>query len=68
MMKRTQTCVLRSESSSARNVDNQASLTLKLVEANGLAFQRIHREFEKCAHGANLSEPSADPQDPGRIR
>jgi hypothetical protein len=45
IMERTQTCVLRREASSARDVDDQADLTAELVERDLLARDRGHLEI-----------------------
>ena len=44
-VKRTQTCVLRREASSARYVDDQTCLAAELVERHGLAGDRRHFEI-----------------------
>ena len=43
-MKRTQTCVLRREASSARDVDDQADLALEPIERHLVARDRGHLE------------------------
>jgi hypothetical protein len=45
VMKRTQTCVLRREASSAGDVDDQADLPAELVEGDLLAGDRGHLEI-----------------------
>jgi hypothetical protein len=44
VVKRTQTCVLRSETSITRDVDDQADLALELVEGNLITCYRGHLE------------------------
>jgi hypothetical protein len=44
VMERTQTCVLRREASSTRDVDDQAELVPELVERDGVAGDRDHLE------------------------
>jgi hypothetical protein len=44
VMERTQTCVLRREASSARNVDDQAELVPELIERHRVAGDRGHLE------------------------
>jgi hypothetical protein len=45
IVERTQTCVLRREASSARDVDDQAELALELVEGDLFPGDRGHLEF-----------------------
>jgi hypothetical protein len=44
VMEGTQTCVLRGEASSARDVDDQTELVPELVERDGVAGDRDHLE------------------------
>jgi hypothetical protein len=44
VMERTQTCVLRREASSARDVDDQTELVPELVERDRVAGDRDHLE------------------------
>ena len=54
MMKRTQTCVLRGQPSSARNIDDQRGLTGELAEGNCVTFERVHGEFMERSHALKL--------------
>jgi hypothetical protein len=47
-LKRTQTCVLRRKASSARYVDDQADLVLKLGEGHLVPGDRLHLEICEC--------------------
>jgi hypothetical protein len=50
VMKRTQTCVLRREASSTRNVDDQANLIDVRVKRDRFARDRFHAEVGKSRH------------------
>jgi len=45
MVERTQTCVLRREASSARNVDDEQYLVAELVELDLVAGDALHLEI-----------------------
>lgn len=50
MMKRTQTCVLRREASSARYVDDEAGRVGKVRERNLVTGDRRHGELVELSH------------------
>jgi hypothetical protein len=50
-LKRTQTCVLRREASSACDVDNQTDLVLELGEVHLVTGDRRHLEICECHSG-----------------
>jgi len=50
IMKGTQTCVLISKASTARNVDDQAELTFELGKLDGLTLDRGHFEIKETGH------------------
>jgi len=52
MMKRTQTCVLRREASSGRDVDDEAGGIGEIGERDLFTFQRCHFECMESAHAA----------------
>ena len=54
IVKRTQTCVLRREASSAGDVDDQRKVALELVEAHLFAGDGRHFEIMEVSHGANI--------------
>jgi hypothetical protein len=54
IVKRTQTCVLRGEASSAGDVDDQRKVALELVEAHLFAGDGRHFEIMEVGHGANI--------------
>ena len=60
-LKRTQTCVLRREASSACDVDNQTDLVLELGEVHLVTGDRRHLEICECHSGT-----IAGPEDRGR--
>lgn len=59
IVKRTQTCVLRRETSSAGEVDNQGKVSLELVEAHLFAGDGRHFEIMEIVHGVNIVGPTA---------
>ena len=54
-MKRTQTCVLRREASSARDVDDQADLVVETIERHLVARDRGHLEVVEGGHSGHHS-------------
>jgi len=58
MMKRTQTCVLRREASSGRDVDDEAGGIGEIGERDLFTFQRCHFECMKSAHAAAAYRPT----------
>ena len=59
IVKRTQTCVLRREASSAGDVDDQCKVALELVEAHLFAGDGRHFEIMEVSHEANIVVPTA---------
>jgi len=55
VVERTQTCVLRGEASSARDVDDEADLAAELFERHLIARDRRHLELVKRGHGGRLA-------------
>jgi hypothetical protein len=58
-VERTQTCVLRGEASSARNVDDEQDRAGVVAEVHGVAGDRRHREVMDVCHGRTLSDTRA---------
>ena len=54
IVKRTQTCVLRREASSAGDVDDQRKVALELAEAHLFAGDGRHFEIMEVSHRANI--------------
>lgn len=59
IVKRTQTCVLRCEASSAGDVDDQRKDALELIEAHLLTGDGRHFEIMEVGHGPNIVGSSA---------
>ena len=59
VVERTQTCVLRGEASSARDVDDEADLAAELFERHLIARDRRHLELVKRGHGGRLASAVA---------
>jgi hypothetical protein len=54
VLKRTQTCVLRGESSLARDVDNQRYLVLESLETDAVAGDALHLELVELTQATAL--------------
>ncbi len=66
MMQRTQTCVLRGEASSARDVDDDQHLVAKPVEVDLLTGDALHLEFVNRRHRITVDGDVVEPTGRGQ--